>query len=417
MRRLAVSEQALAQLLFVAGVAIILAIGVRAVFERIKLPAQVGYLLLGLGLRVADEQWQVLFDESRLGMDFLAELGVVALLFHVGLRSNPRALAEQLPRASVVWVCDVVVSAGLGFASARWLLELELLPSLFVAAALSATSVGISLLSWEQAGALRSRAGEFLLDLSELDDLSAVLLMVLLVSAVPALAGDDSSQFSDAVKDAGLAVFWLAAIGLAAYLFARHLELRITTTVRKWDGVSAMLVVVLGFGLVIAGLAGLAGFSAAVGALFAGLAFSRDPQAVRMDAQFAIVYDLFTPFFFLAIGFAIEPSALGSAMGIGGVLVVAAVVGKLLGAGLPSWRLFGGGGALLIGASMVPRAEIAMVVIRRAKESALVSESVYAGMVTVSAVTCLLSPVAVRYILARFPQQVPPEEEGGAGES
>lgn len=379
---------------------------IRAWSERFALPAQVGYLLLGLGLRVADEQWQILFEDSRLGLDFLADLGIVALLFHVGLRSNPRTLAQQLPRAAAVWVSDVIVSAGLAFLTARWLLDLELLPSLFVAGALSATSVGVSLLSWEQAGALRSRAGVFLLDLAELDDLSAVLLMVLLISAVPTLTGDESAQFSAAAKDAAIAVFWITAIGLGAYLFARHVELKITTTFRRWHDVSAMLVVVLGFGLVIAGLAGLAGFSAAVGALFAGLAFSRDPEAVRMDARFSVIYDLFTPFFFIAIGYAIEPSALGSALGIGGLLALAAIAGKVLGAGGASWRLFGARGALLIGASMVPRAEIAMVVIRRAKEAALVSESVYAGLVTVSAVTCLLSPIVVRYLLSRDPQQV-----------
>ena len=261
------------------------------------------------------------------------------------------------------------------------------------------------LMSWEQAGALRTRAGEFLLDLAELDDLSAVLLLVLLTSAAGSFAGDGSGSFAAATKDAGLALLWMAVIGLAAYGFARHLELRVTTWFLREKGASPTLVVVLGVGLLIAGLAGLAGFSAAVGALFAGLAFSRDPQAVRMDARFSLIYDLFTPFFFIAVGYAIDPSALGSALGIGGVLVLVAVAGKMLGAGLPSWRLFGAGGAVVIGASMAPRAEIAMVVMRRANAESLVSESVYAGLVTVSAVTCLLTPIVVHRLLARWPPE------------
>lgn len=402
------TEDVLAQLLFVTGLAVVLAAWIRAILERFALPAQVGYMALGLGLRLLDAQGPMLLEGTRHGLDFLAELGVVVLLFHVGLKSNPRALAAQLPRAAAVWVSDVVVSAGVAFAAARWLLGLELLPSLFVAASLSATSVGVSLLSWERMKALRSRAGLFLLDLAELDDLSAVLLLVLLMAALPAFAGGEAEAVSEAVKDAGIATFWIAAIAFAAYLFARYLELEVTTTFRRWNGVSGMLVVVLGSGLLIASLAGLAGFSPAVGGLFAGLAFSRDPEAVRMDARLTVIYDLFTPFFFIAIGYAIDPSALTTAVGIGGVLTLAAIIGKALGAGVPSWRLFGAGGALAIGASMVPRAEIAMVVARRAKEAALVSGSVYAGLVAVSAVTCMLSPLLVRQVLSRYPQD--PEE-------
>lgn len=158
----------------------------------------------------------------------------------------------------------------------------------------------------------------------------------------------------------------------------------------------------------IAGLVGLAGFSAAVGAMFAGLAFSRDPQAIRMDAGFAVVYGLFTPFFFLAVGFAIDPTALGAASGSGAVLVLAAILGKFLGAGLPSWRVFGPMGAMALGASMVPRAEIAMVVARRAQSEHLISGSLYAALVTVSAATCLLSPLLVRSLLSRWRPQAGP---------
>ncbi|MEZ5361586.1 MAG: cation:proton antiporter [Bryobacterales bacterium] len=82
-------------------------------------------------------------------------------------------------------------------------------------------------------------------------------------------------------------------------------------------------------------LAGWLGISVAVGALFAGLMFSRDPEAVKLEAGFSTIYALFTPFFFLNIGFGFDPRALGSAAGVGVVLYVAAVVGKFFGAGFP----------------------------------------------------------------------------------
>jgi Kef-type K+ transport system membrane component KefB len=94
------------------------------------------------------------------------------------------------------------------------------------------------------------------------------------------------------------------------------LERRITAIPRR-RGAGAkreLTVLVAGAGITIAGLAEWIGVSAAVGALFAGLVFSRDPEAVKIDARFGGIHVLLVPFFFVGIGLELDPSAVGDAL-------------------------------------------------------------------------------------------------------
>ena len=102
---------------------------------------------------------------------------------------------------------------------------------------------------------------------------------------------------------------------------------------------------------------------------FAGLAFSRDPEAVNIDAGFSGVYH--SPCAFLLHrhrGLAVEVDAIGAALWIGLVLTLVAIAGKVLGAAIPSLLTTGSAGATLIGVSLVPRAEITMIIMERARQ-------------------------------------------------
>jgi Kef-type K+ transport system membrane component KefB len=164
------------------------------------------------------------------------------------------------------------------------------------------------------------------------------------------------------------------------------------------------MLVIVAIGFVIAALADLLGFSLAIGAFLAGLVFSRDPDAVKMESSFFPLYDFFTPFFFVGIGLALDPAVMGSAFEAGAILLGAAILGKLLADGFPVAVMSGVGSGILIGTSMVPRAEIAMVVMQRglALGEWAVPSAAYAAMVVVSAATCILAPAAVRVLLQRL---------------
>jgi Kef-type K+ transport system membrane component KefB len=150
---------------------------VKACLTRLGVPALVGFLLLGIGLRGVHEHWPVLGDGTGEVIGFLARLGLITLLFRVGLDSNLFGLLAQLRTASLVWVSNVLIAFLGGAAACIWLLDLGRVAGLIVATALTATSVGISVAVWEDAGALQSDTGELLLDVAELDDISAIILM------------------------------------------------------------------------------------------------------------------------------------------------------------------------------------------------------------------------------------------------
>jgi len=388
------------------GLGIISAGLLKSGMNALGVPAMVGYLLLGVLLSVADMHTGVLTPPVRHAFDFLADVGVIALLFRVGLDSHPGALARKLPQATSVWVGNVAAAAVLGFLVAYYALDLALATALVVATALTATSVGVSIAPWQEANALGSDNGRLLLDVAELDDVSAIALMALALAMIPVLGGDGAALSAAVVPTAVAFIAKLAFFIGFCYLFSRFLESRITRFVARLEPAPERMLTVAGVGFVIAAFADWLGFSLAIGALFAGLVFSRDPEAVKTESSFTDLYAFFTPFFFINIGIHVDPVHLADGVGIGLVLLVAAVAGKFLGAGVPALLTTGVAGAALLGVSMIPRAEIALVVLHRGRQlgEGTVPDEVYSGVVFVSAATCIGAPLVLHRLLRRWPQ-------------
>ncbi len=398
--------------LVVLGVLVFAAISARAGLRRIKLPAVVGYLVLGLAARgLLGAQ----ADTLRPSVSVLSDIGITLLLFRVGLDVDPVKLLRSVPRALPVWLGDVAVSASLGFLAARYLLEADVVPSLFVAVSCSATSVAVSLTVWQEKGATKSRLARELLTVAELDDLSAVFLMSLLFAVAPALlgGGDPGALASEALAAAGPMVLKAGVLGGACLLLARYGEPRLSSWLQSQESPPDSMVSMAAVGLVIAGAAAWLGFSAAVGALFAGLVFSRDPAAIRNEGYLEPLLSLFAPFFFISIGFSLDLSVLPGAAGDGAWLCLAAAVGKMGGIALwvvprDGWRA-----GLVLGLSMVPRAEIATIVAVTGLSmgEAYVPASLYAAVVVCSALTCLVTPVALQFVLGRWPDLLAAEDD------
>lgn len=144
--------------LLLIGLLLLASVAARALAPRIGLPAVVLYLGLGVGLRAFDGRFAFVRPEAQWTLAFLGELGIAVLLFQVGLRSHLQTLIAQLPGAASVWAANIVLSAGLSLATCI-ALGLGLVPSLLIATALSATSVGLSVSLWDAAGRLRTKAG------------------------------------------------------------------------------------------------------------------------------------------------------------------------------------------------------------------------------------------------------------------
>lgn len=210
------------------------------------------------------------------------------------------------------------------------------------------------------------------------------------------------------------AIRWLPLLGsfalkvsafvAACWLYAEFVEARLSALLRRSQQPTDPLLLILATSLLIAALAEWLGLSMAIGAFFAGLMYSRDPQQVRIEASFDAIYGLFTPYFFVAVGLGVVWPAMVPALRMGVVLLIAGIVGKVLGNGLPVASMRGLRSGVVIGFSMIPRAEIAMVVVQRAREAdpMLVPDTVFGAMVLVSLVTCIAAPLIVSTFLDRW---------------
>jgi Kef-type K+ transport system membrane component KefB len=279
--------------------------------------------------------------------------------------------------------------------------------SLTVAAAFTATSVGIPVRVWRNHEALDTPAGERFLDVAELDDITGVLLMALLFAMLPVIQGEGQENTSLWTTFAWtLARFIGMFVGfcLVCFLFSKYLEERMTKLLNRLESPPDPAIVVAGIGIVIAAAAGLMGFSVAVGAFFAGLVFSRDPERVRLDASFGPLYEFMMPFFFIGIGLVVAPSQLVNGASIGALLAVFAILSKVVGASLPALKFTGYAGAAVLGVSMIPRAEITMVIMKRAHSmgSGIVTDQLFSGMVFVSAITATFAPLVLYRMLKRY---------------
>ena len=377
---------------------------VRGLLERIGVPALVGYITLGLLISTLNQQWFFVTTEFESTISTLAQLGVVAMLFRVGLKSHTSALLAKLPDASSIWIGDVLTNIAFGFLISRYALALPLETSLIIATAFSATSVAVSVSVWDSMHKLNTSIGQLLVDVAELDDLSGVLLLALLLAIIPVLGDGEAALLSSIGSTSMVVLVKLTIFIVGCYLFSHYLEPGFTRFSKSCaDSITGITISVLGAGLGIAAIAGLLGFSLAIGALFAGLAFSRDPEAVHTEARFSYFHDFLAPFFFIHIGMQVDPTAIISSIGMACILFVPAVLGKLIGVAAPALRVVEKRDAILLGISMVPRAEIAMIIIYQCSifGSNIVSDEVFAAMVLMAIMTSISAPVALRLMLSR----------------
>lgn len=376
----------------------------RMFLTKVHIPVLVGYIAIGFATKWFDAHYHFLSDHVLHPIEFLAEAGIILLLFKVGLESNINDLIEQLPRASWIWFWNVIISGSVGFATAFYILDINLIPSLFVATALTATSIGVSVALWENKKILKTKKGQLMLDVAELDDLSSIAILALLLSILPVLAGNgEVLSLEGMVKTVGVFVATFVVFSALCIFFSLKIEPHISKFVmaRKTKHEPMMMIISMGF--IIAAFAEFLGLSLAIGAFFAGLALSRDSEMVRCEMCYTPLYEFFVPFFFIGIGLHIDPSLLSGAFVMGLFLLVAAIIGKVVGAGGAAIGYVGLSGAAIIGVSMVPRAEIAMVVMQEGLDLGdwAVPQDVFAAMVFVVAGTTLLTPFVLDWLFKK----------------
>ena len=354
------------------------------VFRRLKQPAVLGYMLAGL---IVGPHLPIPLVADVENVQTLAELGVVLLMFSVGLEFDFRKLLDKGPAAMVLGLVQLGFTTWLGFMAGR-LLGWTFLESAFMGAALSLSSTMIIAKLFEEHGA-RGHLRDRVLSVLVVQDLFAILL----------LAGLDATSAAGEFGPGGLGLtLGKVALLLAGVLGAGGLVVpRLLRWAADQDRDEALLVAAVGVCFTCAVLAAKAGCSLALGAFLAGVLGSASGRVHRIERLVHPLRDLFAAIFFVAVGMLLEPRSLaaqaGPILALTAVVLLGQTMGSTLGGALAGLPLRTG---FRTGLALAQPGEFSFVLVGIGVHAGLLRPSFFPVPVGVCLLTALLGPTLFR---------------------
>lgn len=371
---------------------------------RFKGPAVIGELLAGVVLGPSLLGW----IEPVEAIQLMAEIGIILLLFEVGLGTDLQQLAQSGRKSFVVALAGFTLPLLLGFSVGYWIFDLAILVSLFIGGTLTATSIGITARVLTDLKRHHSSESQIILGAAILDDVMGVVLLALLYEFS---IGGGVTLGNTGKVISFVAVFFVLA-PVAAKLMSTVIQHVNTTT--EIPGLIPTTIVSLV--LLFAWLAHFMGAPELLGGFAAGLALSRrfflpfgvalhaDPSfAERIETEMKSIIHLFTPIFFVVVGMSLNLREIdwGSPFiwVFSMLLLIVAIIGKLAGPWFirESWPV-----RWIIGTAMIPRGEVGLIFAELGRESGIFNNEIYAGMVIVIAFTTVFSPLAMQQLYSSF---------------
>ncbi len=395
-------------------------------FERLGQPAVLGELVAGVilgNLALVDPSWGF-FEPLRmpeitepwaLEIDSLSRLGVLILLFEVGLESSLKMMLTVGASASLVAVLGVIAPFVLGFGASA--LFVKALPAelaaavpagfslgyvhMFTGAVLCATSVGITARVFRDLGKLQTREAQIILGAAVIDDVLGLIVLALVSGIVRAA---ELGQQMDVAGLLGLVAKALGFLG-GALVIGSYLVPRVMKQLARLRTAGVMLISAVLFAFLLSYLAIVAGLAGIVGAFAAGLLlekvhFQDFREELTIEKLIKPIADLLTPLFFVLMGIQVhlETFTQWSVLGIAAGLTAAAVAGKqVCGLGV----LEKGVDRLTIGLGMIPRGEVGLIFAGIGRGLRVLDAATFSAVVIMVIVTNLITPPLLKLALAR----------------
>ena len=360
--------------------------------ERLGQPAVLGEILGGIivgisGLRLVDPR-----DPT---IHLLAELGVILLLFLIGLETDLRRLVSVGGPATAVAFVGVTLPFAGGYLLCDFL-GFPTMVAVFLGASLTATSVGITARVLSDLGHLRDQESQIILGAAVVDDIIGIILLTLLGTLS---RGGELSVGG---------VLWIVALAfgfvILAIIIGSWLAPSLVRGIERMKTARALLFGAIVFAFLLAYLADVVGSAVIIGSFAAGLVLARTNKAREIEAQVHDLAHFFIPIFFVVVGAAVDLRSLDRRYLILGLALTAVgVVGKIL-AGFVAW-----GGKLrriVIGVGMVPRGEVGLIFAQIGLATGLLTSGLYTAVAVMVMLTTLITLPMLRRLLVQRPPDV-----------
>ena len=374
--------------------------------ERLGQPAVLGELIVGaiLGGSLLGIIPTAPDDALTPVIRILAEIGVVILLFEIGLETDLQALFRVGRGAAAIAAVGVALPLVGGIAF--WFSPLGLheygprgvtLTAIFIGGTLTATSVGITARVLLDLRVMHSFESRFIIGAAVIDDVLGLIVLGL----VSGLAAGNAVTFMGVGKTFGIAVgFLVVAVAIGMWTAPRLFDMINRMRVR-----GVLLVTAFAFVLIVAALADRAGLAMIVGAFAAGLVLSGTNQFDTIQERIKPVSDIFTPIFFLSIGAEFDIGLLNPmvaenvpVLGLGFGLFAIAVVGKVAAGWAVPWQRFN---RMAVGIGMIPRGEVGLIFANIGLASGVLSRPLFGAIIIMVIATTFISPPLLKWSFAR----------------
>jgi Kef-type K+ transport system membrane component KefB len=353
------------------------------------------------------ENAQSVFSVQSEVISLLSELGVIILLFEIGLESDLKELIRVGPQAAVVAVVGVVVPFAMGTAGLVYLFGLPVIPAVFAGAALTATSIGITAKVLSEIGRLNSVEGQIIIGAAVLDDVLGIIVLAVVASLV--------KTGEIAITNVVFLIISAGAFLIGAILLGRLLAPFFVGLVNTMKTRGQLLLVSLIFAAILSYIAQVIQLEAILGSFAAGLILAETEKREELGEQIVPVADILVPIFFVCVGAKTDISVLNPAipsnregLTLATFLIVVAIIGKVV----TGFTVFGQPNInrLAIGVGMIPRGEVGLVFLGVGSASGALSKPTEAAIVMMVILTTFLAPPLLRVVFSSEKEPAPVAE-------
>lgn len=348
-------------------------------FARMHLPAVLGEILAGVLLGPYGARLVVPTD----AIYAIAGIGAIFLLFTVGLETQPKDLISVGRTALYVALAGIAAPFIFGV-SYLLLRHHSTREAVFVAAAMIATSVGITARVLGDMNVLQTLSARIILGAAVFDDVLGMIVLAVVVGLVSSTGLEWAQFLITAIEAVGFALIMM--------FYAPRVVKRMEPGMERMSTQDAPLIIALAICLGLSYAAVKIGMAAIIGAFFAGLAFAEYSPRWNLRARVFSINEFLAPFFFFSMGARMNMNVFDGKLLVSAIVIsLLAIVSKLVGCGLPvlhkGWRT-----ALKVGIGMVPRGEVGLIVALVGLQMNVVSESAYALVIFMTGITTLVAP-------------------------